>query len=164
MFDSGFLTIAKWRGVPIRLHWTLPLGALFFSRFAIVPGFWLGFVVLILAHEIGHTAFALAFRAHVFSVDVHGFGGLTRWSGAVTSVQRALIAWGGIVAQALLFGAAHALSFALGGPTNMFQAELYSALTYTNLYVAALNLIPIAPFDGAEAWRLFPLLLKRRPS
>ncbi|MEZ4248025.1 MAG: hypothetical protein R3B99_07280 [Polyangiales bacterium] len=37
MFSTGFWTIGRYRGIPIRLHWSIPLGALF-GRFAFVPG------------------------------------------------------------------------------------------------------------------------------
>ncbi|HVV86735.1 MAG TPA: hypothetical protein VHE35_26940 [Kofleriaceae bacterium] len=36
--------------------------------------------------------------------------------------------------------------------------QLVGALTVGNVWLMAINLLPIPPLDGAEAWPLFPLL------
>ena len=76
VFRTGLWTIGRWRGVPIRLHWSIPLGALFFGHFEFVPGFWLGFVLLVLFHELGHAYLAHRRRLGVLEVQVHGLGGV----------------------------------------------------------------------------------------
>ena len=54
VFARGYLTLARFRGAPVRVHWSTPIGALFFTRFAFLPGAWLGFFLLLLLHELGH--------------------------------------------------------------------------------------------------------------
>jgi hypothetical protein len=153
MFERGSLTIARLWGIPIRAHWTLPLGALVFGGFRIAPGFWLGFFLLVLIHELGHAFLVKANRLNVVAIDVSGFGGLCHWSGYATDRQRGAIAWGGVLAQALLLVVTFGLFMFVGRPHSAFLAELTSVFLYTNVYLIALNLLPIPPLDGAEAWR-----------
>jgi Zn-dependent protease len=159
---GGYLTIGRWRGAPVRAHWSLPIGALVFGRGQFVPGFWLGFVLLVLIHEIGHAVLVKRYRHRLSSIDVHGFGGVCCWSGDPTAIERASIAWGGVLAQAVALAFAWAALRFAGPPDTVFVAELASAFTATNLWLIAINLIPVAPLDGAEAWKLPGLLAARR--
>ncbi|GMV14292.1 MAG: hypothetical protein AMXMBFR56_25160 [Polyangiaceae bacterium] len=160
MLDRGSLTIARLRGIPIRLHWTVPLGALVFSGFRFAPGFWTGFLLLVLIHELGHAALVRAFRLRVEGIDITGFGGLCHWSGRATAAERGAIAWGGVLAQALLLGGTFAALALLGRPRTPFVAELVSVFTTTNLWLIGLNLLPVPPLDGYEAWKLVGTLAR----
>jgi hypothetical protein len=159
---GGYLTLGRWRGAPVRVHWTLPLGALVFAQGRFLPGFWLGFFLLVLIHELGHAVLVRRFRQRVVSIDIHALGGMCRWSGEPTAIQRACIAWGGVLAQAVALAAAHAAIIFAGRPDSAFAAQLASAFTATNVWLIAINLIPVAPLDGAEAWKLPGLLGGRR--
>lgn len=154
MFDRGYLTLGRVHGIPIRVHWTMPVGALIFGGLRFAPAFWLGFFVLVLAHELGHAWFVRRYRHHVLAVEVTGFGGLCRWSGRASPYERAVIAWGGVVAQGLLLIVAAALLAAFGPARSVWTAELAHVFTRTNLWLIALNLLPLPPLDGAEAWPL----------
>src|SRR5215831_7628647 len=99
----GFLVVGRWRGTPIRLHWTLPLGALLFTGFQWSIAAWTGFILTILFHEFGHAYLCRRYGTRVIAIDLHGFGGLCAWQGEVTAMQRAKIAWGGVVAQKIVF-------------------------------------------------------------
>lgn len=159
-WSNGYLTLGRLAGVPVRVHWTLPLGAIFFSRFTWSPGFWLGFFLLILAHELGHAALVKLCKAHVVEVTVHGIGGECRYHGGVSETQGSIIAWGGVLAQATLLVAALIVRATVGYP-SAFVAQLLSVWIDSNLTLMAINLLPIAPLDGATAWKL-PGLLRRR--
>jgi Zn-dependent protease len=152
--ESGYLHIGRFRGVPVRVHVLTPLGALFFSGFRFEPGAWLGFVLLVLVHEIGHALLVMRYGLGVSSIDLHAYGGATRWAGQASDHQRSVIAWGGVLAQAALFAATVAALGFLGPPRSLFGRELAYVFTTTNLWLMALNLIPFAPLDGAEAWKL----------
>jgi Zn-dependent protease len=159
---GGYLTIGRWRGAPVRLHWTLPLIALVFGQGRFVPGFWLGFVLIVLIHELGHAALVRRFHCSVVSIDIHGMGGVCRWSGAPSPIQRAWIAWGGVLAEVVALAATY-LAFALAGrPETAFTIQLAAAFTTTNIWMIAFNLLPMPPLDGAEAWKLPGLLFARR--
>jgi Zn-dependent protease len=155
MFEHGYFQLGRWRGVPVRVHWTLPLGALFFGGMRFVPAFWIGFFVLVLIHELGHAALVKRFGHAVLAVDITGFGGLCRWRGYATERQRSIIAWGGVVAQAVALVATLLLLAIFGWPHSWFLAQLANVFVYTNLWLIGFNLLPIPPFDGAQAWALF---------
>lgn len=158
---GGYLTIGRWRGAPVRAHWTLPVGALVFGQGRLLPGFFLGFFLLVLIHEIGHAVLVRRSRCTVVSIDIHALGGVCRWSGAPTAIQRAAIAWGGVLGQGVALAAAHAALALAGPPETPFAAELAAAFTATNVWMIAINLVPVPPLDGAEAWRLVGLLIRR---
>jgi hypothetical protein len=160
-FEHGYLEVGRLRGAPIRLHWSIPIGAVVLGRFQFVPWFWASFLVLVLIHEAGHAAFVWGARARVVAIEAHGAGGLCHWDGEVSEIWRALIAWGGVFAQAVVLIAAYAVLFVAGQPTTAMGAGIERAFTEGNLWLIAVNLIPIPGFDGASAWPLFPALARR---
>jgi membrane-associated protease RseP (regulator of RpoE activity) len=127
-----------------------------------VLGTCLGFVVIVLVHELGHALMASGFGLRVLTVDAHGFGGVCRYEGYPTPKQRALVAWGGVIAQAALGLATLALLGGLGRPGGAFGLELVDALLWMNLYGIIFNLLPIPPLDGAEAWMILVILARSR--
>src|SRR5215475_3555275 len=76
MPQGGFLSLGRWRGVPLRVHVLTPLGALFFTGFRFEPGAWLGFFLVILLHEMGHALLVMRYRLHVSSIDLYPYGGV----------------------------------------------------------------------------------------
>ena len=48
MLTGGYLILGQWNGVPIRVHWSTPVGVLIFSGFRFVPAFWVSVFLLIL--------------------------------------------------------------------------------------------------------------------
>lgn len=156
MFESGFWTLGHFRGVPIRLHWSIALGAVFFSGFRFAPLFWLAFFGLILVHELGHAWIVQRLGHRALSVDVMGFGGMCTWDAhRATRLHEALVAWGGVGAQFLVLLAAVLLRLVLGAPSTAWQAELANVFINTNVWLMLLNLLPLPSLDGAKAWTLF---------
>ena len=162
MRRSGYLAIGRWRGVPVLLHWTTPLGALWFSGFSFAPALWVAFVGLVLVHELGHAYFVQRFGARVLQVEAHALGGLCTWSGRTNAIQRAVIAWGGVVAQGLVLAGGLAFLAVQGRPEGASAAQVLHVAIVVNLWMIGLNLLPFRPLDGAAAWPLFPLLWRRR--
>lgn len=161
MLEGGYFTLGKLRGAPVRVHWSAPVGAFFFGQLRFVPGFWVAFVGLILAHEIGHALMVAAFGARVRGIDVTGLGGECRYDGNVSPMQRALIAWGGVLAQLAVLIVAGTLLVVFGSPESQFVAEVAQACTLYNLTLMAINLLPFRSLDGHEAWKIVPLLRAR---
>lgn len=153
--DRGYLTLFHVRGVPVRAHWSLPILPILITWGRLELGTWLGVLVLIFLHELGHAALVWRFRLAVMSIDISGFGGACRWVGHPSEVQRSAIAWGGVLAQAIVFVIAYVLIAILGAPRHAFLAELAYAFVYANAWIMVLNLIPFPPLDGAEAWPFF---------
>jgi Zn-dependent protease len=154
MFSRGYFTIFRFRGTPVRVHWTFPIGAFFFTGLNI-PGF-IAFFVVIFVHELGHAFFVRRYRLATVSIDLHAMGGECRYMpGHETSLQRAVIAWGGILGQAVLLVGAQGAAW-LATLTGDARIGEVAATTLTiNAYVMLLNAIPCPPLDGWEAWRLF---------
>jgi Zn-dependent protease len=159
---GGHLKLGRWRGAPVRAHWTLPLGAFVLAGGRFAPGFWIGFALIVLVHEIGHAILVRRYRCRVVSIDLYGMGGECRWHGDPTAIQRAKIAWGGVTAQIVALLAAEVALIILGRPASAFTAQLAEAFTVGNGLMIAINLIPLPPLDGAEAWKPFRLQWARR--
>ncbi len=130
---------------PLRLHWSLLLGAALFT--ALQPGALLlaAYVALLCAHVLGHAVAVTGTRLRVEGVLLHALGGELLGEGETTPLRRSVIALGGVSAQALL------LLLALALP---LPSDLHDALTRRNGVMLLMNLIPIRPLDGALVWKL----------
>jgi len=138
----------------MRVHWSAPLGALFVSRFQFAPMVWLGFVLLLLVHELGHAFLVRQLGYQVLSIDFAALGGVCRWSGSAASWERSWIAWGGVLAQLLLWFVTQLTVWLVGEPQSLALFQLVSILLGINLWLVVINLLPIPPLDGASAWKL----------
>jgi hypothetical protein len=154
VFGGGYWQIGRFRGAPIRLHFSILLGLLVFSRFQWLPGFFVAYPCLVLLHELGHAILVKRFGHDVTQVELTGLGGACHWSGNSSPFEEAAIAWGGVLAQLLLYAGAW-LWLELAPPRTWFGAQVAFTFTDTNLWLAAINLLPIPPLDGARAWHIF---------
>lgn len=158
----GAITVLRYRGVPIRAHWTLPVVALLIGGARFAPGAWIAWLLVVTLHEVGHAFWALRYRMDVREILLHGLGGHCAYAGAPTPRQRSVVAWGGVMAQAIVFAVALPVSRLVPAQSE-FTFDLYYVLVEANLWVGLLNLVPIPPLDGAEAWKLVPMLFRRQP-
>ncbi len=161
MNESGYLTLGRPGGIPVRIHWTAPLGAVVLSGLSWRPGAWLGFLLLILVHELGHAALVKINRLRVEEVMIHALGGECRWSGSASELQRSVVAWGGVLGQLLLLVVALVVSYVVS-VSSLFVREMLDVWIRTNLMIMAINLIPYGPLDGVRAWQLPRLWNERR--
>src|SRR3954468_1889184 len=130
---------------PVRLHWSLLLGAALFSGLQPRPLLFAGYAALLAAHVLGHAIAVAGTRLRVEGAMLHGLGGELLGTGEVSPLRRSVIALSGVLAQAALL--ATALLFAL-------PPDLHEAFTRRNGVMLLLNLIPVRPLDGALAWKL----------
>lgn len=148
----GSVTVARLWNAPVRLHWSLAVGL--FLVGGLQPGAWVGFLLVIVAHEIGHAVLVRRFRQQVLGLSFHALGGECQWAGQPAPIRRALIAWGGVAGQAVLFVLAWVVSRGLPHIfVGRFGESLGHALLGSNAAMAAFNLLPVYPLDGIEAWR-----------
>ena len=122
----------------MRVHWTLPVGALVFGQGRFVPGFWLGFFLLVLVHELGHAA-ARAPLPPSGRVDRHPRAGRRvpvvgrsdRDRARAHRVGRRARAGGGATPPRA------PRSRLSGPPDGVFTAQLAAAFTTTNVWLIA---------------------------
>lgn len=157
-FRNGCLVIKLSGAIPaVLIHWTALVLAIIVSGFSFQPGAWLAVFVIILIHELGHAFAVLKARATVVAIRMDAMGGCCEWGGRVTRAQRLAIVWGGVLAQLLLWGIAFVASIYLGPFTNEFSEQFLHILLRWNLILVALNLLPVKPLDGHDAWRLLSM-------
>lgn len=135
------------------------LGAI--ERPAVTLAAWTSYWGLLLIHEYGHMVVARRRRCEVFAIELYPILGFVRYSEPCCRYDDALIAWGGVTAQAIIAAPLIAWTSIFG--FTHFDAVNVSLgiLGYYSVVIAIFNLIPVAPFDGAKAWFLFPELIRR---
>jgi membrane-associated protease RseP (regulator of RpoE activity) len=158
--------IMKIRGVDVYVHWTVFLIAAFMILGAIqrpaltIVGL-ICYLSVFLIHETGHLLTAHRRRSEVFSVKLYPIFGITSFESPWTRLDHCIIAWGGVLAQAViaipLVLWVKVFGFTPFEPLN----AVFAILGFFSLGVALFNLLPIPPLDGATAWGLFPALIER---
>jgi Zn-dependent protease len=156
----------KIRGVPVYAHWSLLLvgvlvliGAL--EQPAEMLTGWCSYFSVILLHECGHMVLAERRGYHVLAIELYPILGRVRFERPRSRLDQAFIAWGGVAAQALVAVPLVAWVSLFGFSRFPLLNLAMGILGYYNLLVAAFNLIPLPPLDGAIAWSLLPQLVKR---
>jgi len=102
----------------------------------------------VLIHELGH-ALALRRQGVEAAIELHGFGGATRWSDTTLLApgKRALISAAG-PAVGISVGAAALVLARLLPPGQPVVDELLQYAVWVNLGWGLLNLLPVLPLDG----------------
>jgi Zn-dependent protease len=143
--------IGKLKFLAIGMKFALPVlktgGTMLLSMvyYAQLFGWWFaaGFVICILAHEMGHVYVAWRMGVPVTApIFIPGFGALILQKRAARSTwDEALIGIGGPIA-----GTLSALFCLLA--YHLTRSPLMLALAYTGFFINLFNLIPIFPLDG----------------
>jgi Zn-dependent protease len=138
---------------PIQLHWSLLLGGLLFCAAQPHPLLLLGYALLLIADVLGHLLATAGARVRVSAVLLHALGGELLGEGEVSPVRRSVVALCGVLAQLAVLLVALAVAM---------PADLHDAFTRRNGVMLLLNLVPLKPLDGVQAWRLPRRLLAAR--
>ena len=126
-----------------------------------LPGL-MGYLAVLLLHEAGHMIAAQRKGCRGLSIELYPVFGVTGFETPRSRVDHCVIAWGGVIAQAVVFIPLIAW-IATHGYTSVEGINMILAiLGFFSLGVAVFNLLPVAPLDGAMAWRIFPELLAER--
>lgn len=122
----------------------------------------LSFLAVMLIHEFGHLIAARLRRHEPSHIEIYPIFGLAHFETPRSRLDHCIIAWGGVLAQAVvavpLLIWINAFGYTRVDAVNAAMALLgpYSA------FVAVFNLLPFRPLDGATAWGLFPALIASR--
>ena len=157
--------LGKWRGIPIAVHWTVLLGLPWlYYRSGSVSDAVVSFAalfVLLAVHELGHAAVANWRGVRVYGIRLFLIHGSCTHDEPYYEKDDVWIAWGGVAAQFVV------LVIALGADVlldtfspfaRVLTSPLFQVFIATNVLIMIFNLIPVAPFDGAKAWRILPIL------
>lgn len=155
MLVNGYFRLGRPAGVELRLHWSVPVGALIIGGLRFEPLLWLGFLLVIIVHALGHVALVRVMGHQLIGIELTGIGGQCRRRGSEDPLEDAWIAWGGVLAQGVLVLVTFAAAGLWGRQPSAQWALLRHACVEINLWVIAINLLPFPPFDGARAWSLF---------
>jgi membrane-associated protease RseP (regulator of RpoE activity) len=121
-------------------------------------GCWLGVMLL---HECGHMMAAKRRHSQVYAIELYPIFALTKFETPWSRFDHALIAWGGVLAQAVV-----AIPIVLwikffGYTPFELVNEALVICGLVSLAIAAFNLLPFKPLDGSMAWQIFPAALER---
>jgi len=163
---KGYRRIATIRGIPVSVHWSVPVGGLLVLVVAQVdPTGWVYYLasygLVVAIHELGHALAAASLGLRVYSIEVSGFGGVCRMERPQAVRHSVFVHMAGLLAQAALFLIAVACVAVLGTPSGNLGKALWITCTYINGVLAAINLFPHREAgaglasDGAVLWQLY---------
>jgi Zn-dependent protease len=155
------------RGVDTYFHWSVFVAiALILAGVASRP--WLSLIGLLcylgifLIHETGHAIVAQRRGSRVLSIQIYPIFAITQFQAPWSRLDHCLIAWGGAVAQAIVF-VPLLMWVAISGYSRFDVLNMIIAiLGFYSLAVAVFNLLPVRGLDGSIAWSLFPELWRER--
>ena len=171
--NPGRLKIATVRGVPVFIHWSLPLGGLLIACIA-QPGvlgsvvYCLAFAVLIAIHEFGHVLAARLLGLKVFAIEISGVGGTCRVQVPRSARDTLFVYAAGLAAQVVLLLLTLLTAWVTGEPDSTAGRSVFITFTDVNAVLFVINLIPTTiraglSTDGGVLWGLLLHVLKRRP-
>jgi Zn-dependent protease len=151
-------------GAPVHVHWSVAVVVL--ALLATASDDWLigvvavlSYLAIIVIHEMGHAYFARRVGTRPTKITIGFIHGLCYYEDVYDARDEAIIAWGGVIAQATV-GVPLVLLNAFFGFGNMDPfGPVIAYLGYFSLIFAVFNLIPAPGLDGGKAWKLVPILI-----
>jgi Zn-dependent protease len=164
----GRLTrVAQVRGVDVYIHWSIfAIGILVLAGLVRNPAptvFGMAaYLGLLIIHESGHLIMARRRGYQAFSMALYPIFGLASYEAPESRLDRAFIAWGGVLAQVVVAVPLTLYVLLLGYTRFETLNAVLAILGGYSLCVAAFNLLPVHPLDGSKAWDIVPAWLERR--
>jgi ATP-dependent Clp protease adapter protein ClpS len=162
-------------GVPIYVQRSFLLGGAFLALMVGANagiegavGYCIAYAGLIALHELGHAVAARTLGLRVHSVELSRVGGLCRVQ-LPRSLRDTLVVYSaGLAAQGLVLSLALATLAILGPPTSRFGTAVVTTLTWVNLLVFLVNLLPGRTpsglmTDGSILWGLYRHVSRNEP-
>jgi Zn-dependent protease len=164
---SGTLGALAIFGVPVRFHFTFLLLAILLAvagfagqQRGLFAALYFGIMfTCIVAHEFGHVLVARRYGIETHEIVLYPIGGVARLAQSPRPRQELWIALAGPLVNVAVWGAIAAFFHvaARSGPiTNIVDlstARLIDRIGWSNLYLAAFNMLPAFPMDGGRVLR-----------
>jgi Zn-dependent protease len=99
----------------------------------------------------------------VLWIELRFIHGVCAHEAPYREIDDVLIAWGGVAAQLVVLVVALVADMLLAAASpaaRSIAAPFLFVFIGTNVFIIIFNLIPLAPLDGAKAWRIIPLAAK----
>jgi len=170
-FLTRDVMLFRLNGIPVHLEYSffliaiLPVAMILFaptgtmlSLLPMLPAFLVAAFLSVLVHELGHAFFVRRCRMHVEQIYIAAFHGVCRYSHSSDTVPPVSIAWGGVLAQALLSALLIvyqqlAPPIVYGTPDYVLFFNFFVGLMLIyNLFMVAINLVPFPGLDGEIIW------------
>jgi Zn-dependent protease/CBS domain-containing protein len=166
---AGTVRLFSILGVPVRLHFTFILFAIFavVSALGGAPSdmsyavFVLGSAISVLLHELGHAAMAARFRVRIVEIVMFPIGGLPRMEPILRPSMEIWIAAAGPLVNLALAASIFCYMTAMRIAPHISVEDLmhpnsknvWGLLLYGNVMIASFNLLPAYPMDGGRILR-----------
>ena len=122
----------------------------------------IGLFSIMLAHELGHAVLANRLGYKVDRIRIFPIHGLCLYEEPYSPYEDSIIAWGGVLAQLVLFVPAGAILVLFGNTSFGSINVLLVGFTYINAFIMAINLMPSPGLDGRKAWRLPVIIIRAK--
>lgn len=168
IMQVGRLTrVGQVYGVDIYVHWSILAFAVVIlamtnRKLATTLFGMAAYVALLILHESGHLIMARRRGCEPYSMALYPIFGLASFEAPESRIDRALIAWGGVLAQAVTAVPLTAYIAFVGYTRFEPVNAVLAILGGYSLLVAVFNLLPIRPMDGSRAWDIIPAWLEQR--
>lgn len=170
----GYITVGKFRQIPVFVHWSFPIGGLLIALFLQARNIeiisaCIAYMLLVILHEIGHVIAAHMFRAKVFSIELSGLGGICWAEMPLTRRLAFLYASAGLIVQVILLSISVLCVIFIGWPKNKVFSSIAFVLIHVNALLIIINLIPKKAYssnigsDGYILWTLVVQVFSQRP-
>jgi stage IV sporulation protein FB len=158
--------IARIDGVDVYFHWsTFAIGGLVlvrsFPQLKVALVAIAAYLGILMIHEWGHVIAARRRRCAAWSIEIYPVYGLTQFSAPRSSFDECVIAWGGVLAQLVVAAPLVAWVTVFGFSASEETNAVLAVLGHCSVLIAILNLLPVRPLDGAKAWAIIPMLVRR---
>ena len=158
--------IIRIRGVSVYVHWTVFLVAAAMIAGAVegpvlTLAASISYMGVMLIHECGHLVAAQRLGCRVSSIELYPIFGVTHFETPWSRFDHCVIAWGGVIAQAIVAFPVIIWTTVFGYTPFAPLNAVLAILGFFSLGIAAINLLPVEPLDGSIAWRLLPEFFKR---
>ena len=164
---SGTIGVLRLFGVPVRLHFTFVLLAVFLimvgvsgDQSAMVTVLYIGALFgSVLLHELGHALVSKRYGIKTLEIVMFPIGGLARLERMPKAREELWIALAGPLVNVVIAAAIFGFIAVRNHPVNLPEllrptdANLAERIAFGNLILAAFNMIPAFPMDGGRILR-----------